>query len=289
MAEPKKHGSLFSGIAGWSIAADAFGYETVFNCEINPFCQKILRYYYPKAILYEDIKKTDFKRWAGQIYILTNSFPCQPFSVAGKRKGTDDSRYLWDESLRAICEVQPEWAVSENVPGLINWNKGMVFDKVQSDLEAAGYEVIPFVLPAASVGAPHKRDRIWFIAHRTDTGTKTVRSGRKDSVLSCNNVTNAGLFGPKIKEEQTTGIEQCSERDASDTKSGESGQPEIGNGREGIERRSEKTFRAFTNSESNRNQRDSGTMGNKEKKSKSKNDGNELNGCSQINDANSEN
>ena len=124
----KKHGSVFSGIGGWSIATDAMGWKTVFNCEINPFGQRVLKYHWPNAKLYEDIKKTDFKKWAGQIYILTNSFPCQPFSVAGKRKGTDDNRYLWEESLRAICEVQPEWAVSENVPGLITWSKGMVFD-----------------------------------------------------------------------------------------------------------------------------------------------------------------
>jgi DNA (cytosine-5)-methyltransferase 1 len=170
-----RHGSLFSGVGGWSVASDWMGWKTIFNCEINPFGQKVLKYYWPKAELYGDIKTTDFRKWRGQIDIITNSFPCQPFSVAGKRKGTDDNRYLWEESIRAIREVQPEWAISENVPGLITWAKGMVFDKVQIDLEDSGYEVIPFLLPACSVNAPHKRERIWFIAHSINGRHRTQR------------------------------------------------------------------------------------------------------------------
>jgi len=178
------HGSLFSGIGGWNIAADEMGWETVFNCEIDSFCQRVLKYYWPKAKLYEDIKKTDFSKWKGQIDILTNSFPCQGFSLAGKRKGTKDNRYLWPESLRAIQEIQPEWVISENVPGIINIEGGMVFEQVHADLEASGYEIITFILPACGVGAWHRRDRIWIVAYKnsnkrnTDKGKSNTKTNR---------------------------------------------------------------------------------------------------------------
>jgi DNA (cytosine-5)-methyltransferase 1 len=173
------HGSLFSGIGGWSIGSDAMGWETVFNCEINSFCQKILRYYWPNAKLYEDITKTDFSEWRGEIDILSNSFPCQGFSVAGQQRGTSDERYLWPESLRAIKEIQPTWVISENVHGIVNSERGMVFEQVQTDLEAAGYEVFTYVLPACGVNAPHRRDRVWFVAHsiRTTSGVKSRKIG----------------------------------------------------------------------------------------------------------------
>lgn len=161
-----KHGSLFSGIGGFDLAASWMGWDNVFHCEIDKFCQKVLNYYWPNAISYEDIKTTDFTIHRGQIDILTGGFPCQPFSQAGKRKGTGDNRYLWLEMLRAIREIQPRYIVGENVRGLTNWNGGLVFDQVQADLEAEGYEVLPFLLPACAVNAPHRRDRIWFVANR---------------------------------------------------------------------------------------------------------------------------
>jgi DNA (cytosine-5)-methyltransferase 1 len=160
-----KHGSLFSGIGGFDLASQWMGWDNVFNCEIEKFPRKILNYYWPNAITYEDIKSTNFKVHRGKIDILTGGFPCQPYSVAGKRKGKDDERHLWPEMLRSIREISPRWVVGENVRGLINWNGGLVFDEVQSDLEAEGYKIQPFILPAASVGAPHRRDRIWFVAY----------------------------------------------------------------------------------------------------------------------------
>jgi DNA (cytosine-5)-methyltransferase 1 len=165
-----RHGSLFSGIGGFDFAAEQIGWENVFHCEWNPFGQKILKYYWPKAISYEDIKKTDFSIHRGQIDILTGGFPCQPYSTAGKRKGKEDDRHLWPEMLRAIREIQPSYVVGENVRGLTNWNGGMVFDEVQSNLEAEGFEVLPFLLPACAVNAPHRRDRIWFIAYSERNG-----------------------------------------------------------------------------------------------------------------------
>ena len=165
-----RHGSLFSGIGGFDLAAEWMGWENVFHCEWNEFGQRILKYYWPKAISYEDITKTDFTIHRGQIDILTGGFPCQPFSTAGKRKGTEDSRYLWPEMLRAIREIKPGWVVGENVRGLVNWSEGLVFEQVCSDLENEGYEVWPVILPACGVDAPHERYRIWFIAHAKDIG-----------------------------------------------------------------------------------------------------------------------
>jgi DNA (cytosine-5)-methyltransferase 1 len=159
------HGSLFSGIGGFDLAAEWMGWENVFHCEINEFCQKVLKYHFHKAISYADIKTTDFSIHRGRIDIITGGFPCQPFSLAGKRKGAEDDRHLWPEMLRAIREIQPSWVVCENVYGIINWSKGLVFEQVQIDLENEGYQVQSYILPACGVNASHKRDRVWFVAH----------------------------------------------------------------------------------------------------------------------------
>jgi len=174
------HGSLFSGIGGFDLAADWMGWENVFHCEWNPFGQKVLKHYWPNAISYEDITKTDFTVHRGKIDIITGGFPCQPYSMAGKRKGKDDERHLWPSMLRAIREIQPRWIVGENVLGLVNWSGGLVFHEVQADLEAEGYEVQPFILPAAAVNAPHRRDRVWFVAHAigSSKGTDELRGVR---------------------------------------------------------------------------------------------------------------
>lgn len=160
------HGSLFSGIGGFDLAAEWMGWDNVFHCEINEFGQKILNYYWPNAISYKDITKTDFTIHRGSIDVLSGGFPCQPYSVAGNMQGTEDARHLWPEMCRAVREIQPGYVVGENVRGLVSWNSGMVFEQVQTDLEDEGYEVLPFLLPACAVNAPHRRDRIWFVAHR---------------------------------------------------------------------------------------------------------------------------
>jgi DNA (cytosine-5)-methyltransferase 1 len=151
------------------------GWENVFHCEWNPFGQKVLHYYWPNAEQFTDITKTDFTKYANTIDILTGGFPCQPYSMAGKRLGKEDERHLWPEMLRAIREIQPTWIVGENVLGLVNWSGGLVFHEVQADLEAEGYEVQPYVLPAVSVNAPHRRDRVWFVAFK-DTNKNGWRS-----------------------------------------------------------------------------------------------------------------
>lgn len=173
------HGSLFSGIGGFDLAADWMGWENVFHCEWNPFGQRVLKYHFPKSISYHDITKTDFTIHRGQIDLISGGFPCQPYSTAGKRLGKEDERHLWPEMLRAIREIQPTWVVGENVFGLVNWNGGMVFNEVQTDLEAEGYEVQPYVLPACAVNAPHRRDRVWFVAYRNGIRLEKRKDGEE--------------------------------------------------------------------------------------------------------------
>jgi DNA (cytosine-5)-methyltransferase 1 len=169
------HASLFSGIGGFDLAAEWMGWENVFHCEWNEFGQKVLKHYWPEAESFNDITKTNFTKYANRIDILTGGFPCQPYSMAGKRKGKEDERHLWPEMLRCIREIKPRWVVGENVFGIVNWNGGLVFNEVQSDLEAEGYEVFPYVLPAASINAPHRRDRVFFIAKNSnDNGWRSI-------------------------------------------------------------------------------------------------------------------
>jgi DNA (cytosine-5)-methyltransferase 1 len=163
------HGSLFSGIGGFDLAAEWMGWENIFHCEWMPFPRQVLHYHFPKSISYEDITKTDFTIHRGSIDILTGGFPCQPYSSAGKRLGKEDERHLWPHMLRAIQEIEPTFVVGENVRGLTNWNGGVVFEEVCADLESCGYEVQPILLPACAIGAPHRRDRIWFIAVNTNS------------------------------------------------------------------------------------------------------------------------
>ena len=179
-----RHGSLFSGIGGFDLAAEWCGWENVFHCEWNPFGQKVLKHHFPKSISYNDITKTDFTIHRGDIDIISGGFPCQPYSTAGKRLGKADERHLFPEMLRAIREIQPSWVVGENVRGLTNWNGGLVFDEVQSDLEAEGYEVLPFLLPACAVNAPHRRDRIWFIAYSNSYGSNKRNSAYEVSTTN---------------------------------------------------------------------------------------------------------
>ena len=164
-----RHGSLFSGIGGFDLAAEWMGWENVFHCEWMEFPRKVLEYHFPNADSHIDICKTDFKKYANKIDILTGGFPCQPFSMAGKRKGTDDERYLWHEMLRAIQEIKPKYVIAENVFGITNIDGGLVFEQVCVDLENEGYEVQPFIIPAAAKNAPHRRDRCWFVAYTNGT------------------------------------------------------------------------------------------------------------------------
>jgi len=180
------HLGLFEGIGGFSLAARWANWKTVGWVEINPFCQKVLKYHFPEAQGFGDIKKFSYAVFKSilrnkgirdrSIDIITGGFPCQPYSSAGLRKGTDDPRYLWPNMLETIRQFKPTWVVGENVRGITNWSGGLVFEQVQVDLEAIGYEVQAFILPACAVDAPHRRDRVWFVAYSRDNGLH----GRKD-------------------------------------------------------------------------------------------------------------
>jgi len=163
-----RHGSLFSGIGGFDLAAEWMGWENVFHCEWNEFGQKVLKHHFPQADSYSDITKTDFRKYEGSVQIISGGFPCQPFSQAGKRKGTDDERYLWHEMLRAVQEIKPKFVIAENVFGILSIDGGMVFEQVHLDLETEGYEVQTFIIPACAKDAPHRRDRCWFVAYSTE-------------------------------------------------------------------------------------------------------------------------
>jgi len=155
------HGSLFSGIGGFDLAAQWCGWQNIFQVEINNFCQKVLIKNFPAVKRYKDIKEFDGTEYRGAIDIISGGFPCQPFSVAGKRKGTEDDRSLWHEMFRIIKEIKPHWIVGENVAGIVN----MELNNVLADLEGEGYETQTFIIPACAVGAPHRRDRVWIVAN----------------------------------------------------------------------------------------------------------------------------
>lgn len=194
------HGSTFSGIGAPEVAAEMLGWENVFHCEINPFGRQVLDYYFPNAKSYEDITKTDFSEWRDRITVLTGGFPCQPFSYAGKRRGSEDDRYLWPFMLRCIEQVRPRWFVGENVAGITTMafpgedvkvgeqtdlfgacdevfekHERYVLDEICQSLERAGYSVQPMLIPACAVGAPHRRDRVFIVAHRNVADTEDMQ------------------------------------------------------------------------------------------------------------------
>ena len=152
---------LFSGIGGFSLAAQWAGIDTVAFCEKEPYCQKVLKKNFPDIPIFSDIKNLKRSDINGTIDIITGGFPCQPFSIAGRKKGTEDDRDLWPEMLRVIQEFQPTWIIGENVANFVN----MAFQRTKTDLESEGYEVQPLIIPACSVGAPHRRDRVWIVAY----------------------------------------------------------------------------------------------------------------------------
>lgn len=187
------HASTFSGIGASEIAAEMLGWENLFHCEINKFCREVLDYHFPNAASYEDITKTDFSEWRGKVSVLTGGFPCQPFSYAGKRRGSEDDRYLWPYMLRCIEQIRPTWFVGENVAGITTMafpskdvkvgeqadlfgegdgyeiyekREKYVLGEIYRNLESIGYSVQAFIIPACAVGAPHRRDRVFIVAHR---------------------------------------------------------------------------------------------------------------------------
>lgn len=205
----QRHGSLFSGIGGFDIAATWMGWQNIFSCENNPFCQTILKHYWPQTHHYENIFTFNATKYRGHVDIISGGFPCQPFSQAGKRKGKADDRYLWPETRRVIMEARLKWIVLENVAGLFTIlepeslsemeikeielfckdgeqeaNKTIislqrrVIGSIISEIGSAGYVLprledgspIVLCIPACAVDAPHRRDRTWFVAYAEHGG-----------------------------------------------------------------------------------------------------------------------
>jgi len=164
---------LFSGIGGFSVGLEATGkFKTIGFCEQDKFCQKVLQKHWVNIPIHEDIKKLDGTKIKADV--ITGGFPCQSFSVAGKQKGKDDERYLWDEMFRVIKEVRPRWIIGENVSNLINIADGQILQGIHNDLESQGFEVQTFNISASSQGAWHKRSRIWIVA----ANSQSIRSGK---------------------------------------------------------------------------------------------------------------
>ena len=235
------HASLFSGIGGAELAASWTGWNNLFHCEINPFGRKILDYYFKESKSYEDITKTDFREWRGKVDVLTGGFPCQPFSLAGKRKGDKDNRYLWNEMLRAISEIRPTWVVGENVAGIVSmvesceeikvghtddifeenniYRKEQEFtiERICKDFEREGYSVQPIVIPACAVGAPHRRDRVWFVAH-CNSDRRRVWKNEQELVEKRKGKTNNSISSQNGIITNTNGNGRLSPRESFGTK-----------------------------------------------------------------------
>jgi DNA (cytosine-5)-methyltransferase 1 len=249
-----KHIDLYSGIGGFALACRWLGIETILFCENDKFCQQVLNKHWPDVPIVEDVNdkeeikrivtdaygkrlsgKPSIQRKAGRIktsdgLLLTAGFPCQPFSGAGKRKGSDDDRYLWPQTLAVIESVKPDWVILENVAGLLSMvfpgdginvaNQTTLFDnpdeeiadyntitgRIDSDLRQAGYETVWLVIPACAVGAPHRRDRVWIVANAKNSKcklsgrTRARRQGFTDNYRTVTNSSLQGLQGQQPRE-----------------------------------------------------------------------------------------
>jgi DNA (cytosine-5)-methyltransferase 1 len=180
---------LFSGIGGFSLGLESTGFfETIGFVEKDKFCQKVLKKHWSNINIEEDIRNVKGEKYAAEV--ITGGFPCQPFSVAGKRKSTADDRYLWDEMLRIIRETKPRWVIGENVEGIVNINEGMVLRQVLNDLENEGFKSQCIIIPASGIGAWHQRKRIWIIAcnvsnsNSNRNSSKEQRSNGKENSFS---------------------------------------------------------------------------------------------------------
>lgn len=161
------HGSLFSGIGGFDLAAQSLGWQNVFAVENNQFCQQLLTYHFPQTKIYADIQKFCGRGYRGAVDVVSAGFPCQPFSRIGDRTGRNHNSYLIPEMLRVISEVQPKWWVGENVPGLLDIENGLVLEELLSGMGGSGYQAITLQIPAVAAGADHRRDRLWIVAYST--------------------------------------------------------------------------------------------------------------------------
>nr|BAR28306.1 DNA (cytosine-5-)-methyltransferase (TIGR00675) [uncultured Mediterranean phage uvMED]BAR28422.1 DNA (cytosine-5-)-methyltransferase (TIGR00675) [uncultured Mediterranean phage uvMED] len=206
---------LFSGIGGFSLGLESTGYfETIGFVEKDEFCQKVLKKNFNNIPIESEVRNVKGDRYKADI--ITGGFPCQPFSVAGKRRGTEDDRYLWDETIRVIRECKPRWFIGENVEGIINISEGKVLQQIQKDLEAEGFEVQCVVIPASGIGAWHQRKRVWIIGCNVSNTNSRLSIGENKEVQARGNtinssskdVSNSNSFGHR-----RWGSKGCSDRE----------------------------------------------------------------------------
>lgn len=207
------HGQFFAGVSGFGFAAEHCDIENVWANEIDPFCCEVLRKRFPKLKVYEeDIRKFNRRKNVQPVDIISGGFPCQPFSNAGKRKGTKDNRYLWPEMLKAIKKLKPYWVIGENVAGIETMENSTPFEQwvllgmesknfirriysryiyrkrqtfvlvqILKSIEEIGYQVEVYNIPASATGAWHQRQRVWIIAHHPDPRNEGVRKRKNQT------------------------------------------------------------------------------------------------------------
>ena len=199
---------LFSGIGGFSVGLEATGkFKTIGFCEQDKFCHKVLHKHWSDVPIYEDIKKLDGTKIKADV--IVGGFPCQSFSIAGKQKGKEDERYLWDEMFRVIKEVKPRWIIGENVQNLINIADGQILQGIHNDLESQSYEVQTFNISASSQGAWHKRSRVWIVAANTNS---RLSIGKNEKIQTRGNTfdngSSADVPNSKCNKRQDTSTRQ---------------------------------------------------------------------------------
>ena len=229
---------LFSGIGGFSIGLERAGFKTVAFCEIDEYCKLVLKKHWEDTKIYSDVRDLTRQKFEEDGLelpeIITGGVPCQPFSVAGRQKGTEDNRHLWPEMFRVIKDFSPKWIIIENVRGLINIQDGVVFERVHADLANEGFETQSFIIPAAGVGAPHRRDRVWVVAYSEYNGLafakkresikKTISKESQGQNNSFNTTGTSGLSTSKqiMENSRRTIRGQQSTRNKEGTQSGTS-------------------------------------------------------------------
>jgi DNA (cytosine-5)-methyltransferase 1 len=200
------HLDLFSGIGGFSIAAERCGFQTIGFSELDPYASAVLKCHWPTVHNYGDIR--NIVGGGMHVDLLTGGFPCQPFSVAGKKRGDSDERFLWPELLRVLGEVRPTFALFENVPGLLSIDGGRTFNRILSDISSLGYDCLWNLVPACAVGANHQRDRLWIVAY---SHASRQRRNERENKTQANALADSRLQRSTECKEQTTGTQQCGE------------------------------------------------------------------------------
>ena len=221
-----KHLDLFSGIGGFALAARWVGIETVQFVEIETYAQKVLTKNFPGVPIHDDIKTFDATKFRG-IDLITGGYPCQPFSQAGKRRGSEDDRHLWPEMFRVIREARPDFVLAENVAGHVS----MGLDEVLSDLESEGYTTQPLIIPACAKDAKHRRDRVWIVANNAFMRMERARTkqqatgarGKSEDVAYSKSKGSRRAGKSRISKSEQSGVDNYKEGDRSEIRSNSTG------------------------------------------------------------------